>query len=242
MAYLLLMDTAEAVGSIALMSATNGEVVYSAQNTDLKSHAVKIPSLIQEGLKALSIDMSSIEAVSISTGPGSYTGLRIGFSLAKGICLGGNIPLIGIPTLTAIKEGILQQVSTITHHKTLIAPMMDARRMEVYTAFFDEKGQLLKAPFPHILGEETFRLFESYGVEKVILAGSGAAKLQIPEQLPYEVTVLDKLKAVKADFQQKLALEKWKAGEFEDLFHFEPLYLKEFQAKPSTKIKKLLNL
>jgi tRNA threonylcarbamoyladenosine biosynthesis protein TsaB len=160
--------------------------------------------------------------VVLSAGPGSYTGLRIGASLAKGICYAANIPLIAVSTLKAMATGLATQ-----QPGKLLCPMIDARRMEVYTAIFDAELNILAKEQPLVLSEETATIFD---FEKTIFFGSGAEKI---------LQINSKYNVIK-DFKQNAThlitegLAAYNRKEFADLAYFEPNYIKPFYSTSKT--------
>lgn len=176
-------------------------------------------TFVKWALEGAEIELKDLDAVSVGMGPGSYTGLRIGVSAAKGFCFGLNIPLIAINSLETMIEPFLDQNSDF------IIPMIDARRMEVYTAVFDGKtGEPVTQTEAKILDGDSFA---DYSHKKVIFVGDGAAKAQEILNLPdaaYNASVYPSAK-----YLIKSAVQKFNAQQFEDVAYFEPFYLKEFQ-------------
>ncbi len=176
-------------------------------------------TFVQWALEGAGISLKELDAVSLGMGPGSYTGLRIGASAAKGFCYGLNIPLIAINSLETLAAPFL------TTGFDLIIPMVDARRMEVYCAVYDgHSGQLLAETEAKILDQTSFMNLRS---KKILFAGDGAQKAQEVLQIPgatFNVGVLPSSK-----YLIPKAVDKFKAGEFEDVAYFEPFYLKNFQ-------------
>jgi len=174
--------------------------------------------------------MSSLDAIAVSKGPGSYTGLRIGVSVAKGLCYALEIPLIGIGTIDAM--GIftaqnLGQFSDIRLNENLLfCPMIDARRMEVYTALYNYKGERIKSVSAEIINADSFSNY--LAKNKIFFFGNGAEKCK--KQLTHPNTVFEGPLKASARFMQKLAEEKFKKNKFEDIAYFEPFYLKNFIA------------
>jgi tRNA threonylcarbamoyladenosine biosynthesis protein TsaB len=174
----------------------------------------------------LGISIGDIHAVAVSAGPGSYTGLRIGVSTAKGICFANGIPLIGIDTLAAMAH----PVTRIVEEGACIVPLLDARRKEVYTAVFRADGKVLKDSHALIVDSNPFLELLEKG--KVYFLGDGLAKLR---------SVLDHTNAVFLDMAVSaegvgfLAYKRYSDKKFEDLAYFEPNYLKEFRVIASRK-------
>lgn len=176
-------------------------------------------TFVKWALEGAEISMKDLDAVSLGMGPGSYTGLRIGSSAAKGFCYGLKIPLIAVNSMETMIEPFLDQ------NFDCIIPLLDARRMEVYTAVFDGKsGKMLTETEAKILDETSFQEFRD---KKVIFVGDGAAKAREILQLPdaeFNETIYPS-----ARYLVKKAVGKFNNKEFEDVAYFEPFYLKEFQ-------------
>lgn len=176
-------------------------------------------NFVQWALEGAEINLPDLDAVSLGMGPGSYTGLRIGSSAAKGFCYGLSIPLVAVNSLESMIEPFLNQ------NYDLIIPMLDARRMEVYTAFFDGKtGVMISETEAKVLDETSF---EDLKDKKVIFVGDGSTKAKDILQLPdadFNANIYPSAK-----FLIKKAVEKFCKKEFEDVAYFEPFYLKDFQ-------------
>ena len=170
---------------------------------------------------------SFIDAVAVSKGPGSYTGLRIGVAAAKGICFALDLPLIGINSL----EVLAGKVNLI--EETLLFPMFDARRMEVYTMVLNEKKEVLKPTFAEIITENSFNSFPKD--KKWIFMGDGAQKCKTLLNAPH-IDYRDDLKFPSTKEMIPLAWESYKVKKFEDVAYFEPFYLKEFFTNAKKKI------
>ena len=175
-------------------------------------------TFVEWALEGAGISMKEIEAVSLGKGPGSYTGLRIGASSAKGFCYGLKVPLIAVNSLETVIEPFLDQ------NYDFIVPLIDARRMEVYTAVYDGKtGKELSETEAKILDETSF---EEFNDKKILFVGDGAKKAQEIIQLPnadFNDSVYPS-----AQYLIKKTLEKIDKKEFEDIAYFEPFYLKDF--------------
>lgn len=175
-------------------------------------------TFVKWALEGAEITLNELDAVSLGMGPGSYTGLRIGSSAAKGFCYGLKIPMIAVNSLETMIEPFLNQ------NFDFIIPLLDARRMEVYTAVFDGKsGQMLTETEAKILDENSFEEFQD---KKVIFVGDGALKAKAILKLQAE---FNKNVYPSAKFLVKKATEKFQVRDFEDVTYFEPFYLKEFQ-------------
>jgi len=175
-------------------------------------------TFVEWALEGAGISMKEIEAVSLGKGPGSYTGLRIGASSAKGFCYGLKVPLIAVNSLETMIEPFLDQ------NYDFVVPLIDARRMEVYTAVYDGKtGKELSETEAKILDETSF---EEFNNKKILFVGDGAKKAQEIIQLP-NVDFNDSVYP-SAQYLIKKTLEKIDKKEFEDIAYFEPFYLKDF--------------
>lgn len=176
-------------------------------------------TFVEWALEGAEIKLQDLDAISLGKGPGSYTGLRIGASSAKGFCYGLKIPLIAVNSLETMIEPFLAQ------NYDYIIPLIDARRMEVYTAIFDgNSGEMLTETEAKILDETSF---QEYVDKKVLFVGDGATKAQEILQLPnadFNNTIYPSAK-----YLIKKANEKFLKTDFEDVAYFEPFYLKDFQ-------------
>lgn len=220
MALTLSIETSTTVCSVAL---TDGDqIVAHKKLLEDKSHASHLTILIKETLNDSGKQMSNIKAVAISEGPGSYTGLRIGVSTAKGLCYALGVPLIGVSTLKAMALEA-KQSNEVT---TMFCPMIDARRMEVYTALYDAALEEQLSPYPMILDESSFH--ETLNDSNVLFFGNGSDKFK-SLMSSSKASFIDDL-TPSAWAVGLLASEKFESGQFEDLAYFEPSYLKEFQA------------
>jgi tRNA threonylcarbamoyladenosine biosynthesis protein TsaB len=221
---LLLLETATEVCSVALSKGDN--IIASVSSHKGNSHTAHLFPFIEQVLAEGSCKISELNGVVLSIGPGSYTGLRIGASAAKGICYALNIPLIGISTLQSIVFGaILKQKEK---QKLLYCPMIDARRMEVFTALFNEKGEFVTKVENKIIDHNSF----SNELENSILCFCGNG---MPKCLPFLQHPNARFCDAPLDASNMLlpALEKYKNKQFEDVAYFEPYYFKEYVAKKS---------
>lgn len=237
---ILLIETATDVCSVAVSE--GNEILSSGHITEARSQASQLAPLIQDTVSRAGMQISGLAAVAVSSGPGSYTGLRVGVSTAKGICFGAGIPLIGIETLTAIACGTLKTgAAQEDPDGTVIIPMIDARRMEVYTALYDSSAQRISETEAVVLTPDTFSgTLEKY--HRVIFTGDGAAKYEnmLPEQ--YKDRCIFLPSHPEAADMAAAAFRALKEKKFEDTAYFEPFYLKEFiAADPSRKIEAVLH-
>ena len=216
MAYILNIETATTNCSVSLSK--EGECVVLKEDNKLNySHAESLHVFIDEVLKSAQIKPSQLNAIAVSKGPGSYTGLRIGVSAAKGLCYALDIPLISVNTLYSLAHQI--QVD-----KGMIVPMLDARRMEVYSAIYDAKHQKIRDTEAQILDESSFEEILNKG--NVYFIGNGVEKAKTLFKHENAIFVEDKLPSALQMIE--LAHNKYKKNDIEDVAYFEPYYLKEF--------------
>lgn len=233
---IILIETSTALCSAAL--AEDGVIVSYRESSAPKAHASLTAVFIQEMLSERGLTVADCDAVCVSKGPGSYTGLRVGVSTAKGLCFGSGRPLLAVGTLdTLVAQAQMscaagcdgQDFADSTISPRFIIPMIDARRMEVYTAVF-ENGHQITETAPMIIDENSFAEYLEQG--PCLFIGDGAGKCA------------DLLKHPNARFLQchpqasamlAPALAAYRAGDFQDVAYFEPFYLKEFVATVSKK-------
>ena len=228
---LLFFETATEICSVSLSK--GDEIVASVCSHKGNSHTENLFPFIEQVLAKGKCKISEIEGVVLSVGPGSYTGLRIGASAAKGICYALNIPLIGISTLQSIVFGAMSQQKK--EQNVLYCPMIDARRMEVFTALFDKNGEAVTEVESKIMDEYAFASELENHV--IYFCGNGMLKCRPILQHPnarFTDAPLNSLNMLLP------ALVKYKNRQFEDIAYFEPFYLKEYIAK-KTAIKGLVS-
>jgi len=234
MAKLLLIETATEVCSAAL--SVNGEVVAFREKTEGFRHSELLTVFIGQLFQETGIAVNQLDAVCVSRGPGSYTGLRIGVSVAKGICFALNIPMIAISTLSSMACYTARNIDNLTDTGTsdfLLCPMLDARRMEIYTALFDRTGHQLNEIAARIIQGNSF----SGELEKgrVIFFGNGASKCR--EIIKSQNALFLEGIFASARFMSVLAEESYNKKQFENVAYFEPFYLKDFIATvPKNKV------
>ncbi len=217
MAILLNLETATTNCSVSI-SKDDQIIALKENNAENYSHSEQLHIFIKEALQEASLSFSDIEAVSISKGPGSYTGLRIGVSAAKGLCFSLDVPLISIPTLESMARQVELQAGEI------VIPVLDARRMEVYSCVYDADYQEIRETRAEIIDEGSFAEYAS--ASKVYLIGSGAEKCRGVLEHPnfqFEETIVPSAREM-----APLAFKKFQAKQFEDVAYFEPYYLKDF--------------
>ncbi len=222
---ILCLETSTAVCSVSLVD--NGNVIALRESLDGQNHAEKITIFIDEVMKEAGVAYKDLDAIATSMGPGSYTGLRIGVSTAKGLCYAMEKPLIAIDTLAAMAHGFVSnQLSAFSFQlSTILCPMIDARRMEVYTAFFNEKLERTSETEALVIDENSF--MELKQNNHLYLFGDGADKLASLFENENNITVVEKFHC-SAAYMAKLADEAFKNKQFVDVAYFEPFYLKNF--------------
>lgn len=223
---ILHIETATEICSVAL---SQGDLLLQVIDYDQSfSHAEKLMELINEVLEGNRLKTSDLDAVAVSIGPGSYTGLRIGVSTVKGLAYAMEIPVIAISTLSSIALGAKKSVNINGSYK--IAPMIDARRMEVYTALYDWEGVRLNEVHSEILDENSFREF--LVKEPILFCGNGSNKFKPLVEGNSNALFSDA--TLSAQNMVQPALIKYKNEEFEDTAYFEPFYLKDYIPVKST--------
>jgi tRNA threonylcarbamoyladenosine biosynthesis protein TsaB len=218
MNWILHLETATKACSVAL-SADGKLIAVKEDLTHDYSHSENLTLFIEEVLKEAGISVKDLKAVSVASGPGSYTGLRIGVSTAKGLCYALNIPLVAVDALYS-----LAAIAADKYPDSNLCPLIDARRMEVFNALYDPQLVQLKPISADIIDDTTYHEFEPF-----MFFGDGAAKLQ--EIWKDRDCKIDIEIHSSATGQVKRAYEKFLAGEFEDVAYFEPFYLKDFMTK-----------
>lgn len=215
MNYILNIETATKNCSVSL--ARNGEtILYKEIAEQGYSHAEKLHVFIEEILKESQIDIKLLKAVAVSKGPGSYTGLRIGVSTAKGLCYALGIPLIAVDTLAVLAQAV-------TQNNGLIVPMIDARRMEVYSAVFDQNYNKIKEVQAEILTENSY----SEVTDTIYIVGDCQEKCKTVLTRSNFV-FLSEIIFPSAQEMSALSYAKFLQNDFEDVAYFEPFYLKDF--------------
>lgn len=222
MALILQIETATRSCSVAL--AQDGILLAKKERNEANIHASSITVFVEELMQDQGKTYADLNAIAVSIGPGSYTGLRIGVSTAKGLCFGLDIPLIGTSTLEAMAAAQKERANS----GALLCPMIDARRMEVYMALYDADMNNIEPVKAQILDEHTF---EAYNNE-IIIFGDGAEKCK---ELYSNAKFSFAEHVNSAADLSELAFKKYQQKDFEDLAYFEPYYLKDFIATVSKK-------
>lgn len=228
---IILIETSTALCSVAL--AEDGVVTAYRESSAPKAHASLTAVFIQELLSERELTLADCDAVCVSMGPGSYTGLRVGVSTAKGLCFGSGKPLLAVGTLDtlvaqAASDAVAGEGDESPAYRFII-PMVDARRMEVYTAVF-ENGRQITETAPAIIDENSFAEYLEQG--PCLFIGDGAGKCADVIKHP-DATFLQCWP--KASSMVEPALAAYRSGDFKDVAYFEPFYLKEFVATVSKK-------
>jgi tRNA threonylcarbamoyladenosine biosynthesis protein TsaB len=224
MSLLLQIETATTACSVALTE--DGRLLALRELNERNRHAEVITLFIDEVMHEAGKSWPQLDAVAVSCGPGSYTGLRIGVSTAKGLCYAAGKPLIAIETLPAMASGLAKD-RDLKESGELLCPMIDARRMEVYTALYTADGECVMPVAAKIITADSFA--EELAQQKVIFFGDGAAKCrQVLAHQPNAVFITDFVNSARS--MTDLAALKFERRQFEDVAYFEPFYLKDFIA------------
>ena len=229
MSYILNIETSTDVCSVAISD--SGQVIFNKEDHSGPNHAVKLGVYVDEALDFLDSHGLPLEAVAVSCGPGSYTGLRIGASMAKGICYGRGVKLIAVPTLELMAVPVLLGEHP-EEEDALIIPMLDARRMEVYAEVLDRALKVVRPIQADIVDADTYK--EYLDKHPVYFFGNGAAKCMETINHPnaHLVEGIEPLAKNMAPLAEKRFVE----GKFEDVAYFVPFYLKDFVAKMPKKL------
>jgi tRNA threonylcarbamoyladenosine biosynthesis protein TsaB len=231
MALILNIESSTEVCSAAL--AREGKILDVLEDITGQNHSMLMTVYIEELLKKNNIAPDQLEAVAVSAGPGSYTGLRIGVAAAKGICYALKIPLVAITSLASMAHQVItnREKYQLSSGPMLFCPMIDARRMEVYTAFFNDQEELIREIQADIIGPDSYETLLNQ--VKVVFFGNGAAKCKETIIHPNAV-FLDDIKT-SALYMAELSEKSFRGQKFEDVAYYEPFYLKDFVATIPTK-------
>ena len=205
----------------------DGAVIFSEADHEGPNHAVRLGSFVDQALSFIDSHAIPLDYVAVSGGPGSYTGLRIGVSMAKGVCYGVNVPLVSVPTLELMAVPVLLYKDI--DDDALLCPMIDARRMEVYAAVYDRSLREVRPVQADVVGEDTYR--ELLDRQPVYFFGNGAAKCKEVVRHP-NARFLDGIEPL-AKYMFPLAEKRIVREAFEDVAYYVPFYLKDFVAKPA---------
>jgi tRNA threonylcarbamoyladenosine biosynthesis protein TsaB len=231
MSLILCIETGTDICSVGL--ARDGELVSLRESDEGRDHAKNVAVFVDELLRENDVAAEELSAVAVGMGPGSYTGLRIGVSFAKGLCYGLQIPLVAVGSLDSLVQVAREDyeagiIDVEQWDDAVLCPMVDARRMEVYTQMFDAKGQSLNEVKAEIIAEDSFA--EWRNGRPFVIFGNGAAKCQEVLKDAILVNVTPSARGLAA-----LAHQRFEAGQTEDIAYFEPFYLKDFIVIPSKK-------
>ena len=230
MACILHIETSTKACSVALSE--NGSLIFHKEDIEGPNHSVVCGVFVDEALSFANSHAIPVDAVAVSEGPGSYTGLRIGVSMAKGVAYGRNVPLVSIPTLQLICVPVLLYHEEIPEN-SLLVPMIDARRMEVYSAIYDRSLKEIRGIQADIVDENSYLEYLEQG--PVVFFGNGSSKCKQVISHPNAIFI-DNIHPLACN-AAPLAEQRLRRGETASTAYFEPFYLKEFQA---TKPKNLL--
>ena len=230
MACILHIETSTSVCSVAVSE--DSHCIYHEEEHSGPNHAERLGSMVDQALSFTDSHAIPFDAVAVSCGPGSYTGLRIGVSMAKGICYGRNLQLIGVPTLELLCVPVLLGHEEIEDN-ALLCPMLDARRMEVYAALYDRSLREARPVSADVVTADTYK--EWLDERPVYFFGNGAKKCMETINHP-NAHYIDGIEPI-AKWMQPLAEKRLLNGQIEDVAYFVPFYLKDFVA---LKPKKLL--
>lgn len=226
---ILMIETSTQICSVAI---SKGKEILAIRDIDIpNAHSSRLSLLIEEILEETNLRYKDLSAIAVSKGPGSYTGLRIGVSSAKGFAYGLDIPLISVETLR-----ILQKAVKVKYPQAYALTMIDARRMEVYCSIFDEQGNIVKELSADIIEEDIYKDYFKPDKQFVVV-GDGANKCSEAFS-KYENLIFDEDIKLSTRYMSEMVYDKFVAKDFEDVAYFEPYYLKNFVAAPA-KVKGL---
>lgn len=228
MSCILNIETSTNVCSVAVSQ--GGVCLFKRVDNSGPNHAVALGVFVDEALSFVDSRAIPLDAVAVSCGPGSYTGLRIGVSMAKGICYGRGLKLIAVPTLELMAVPVLLEHEL--DDETLLCPMLDARRMEVYAGIYDRALHEVRPVQADVVDGDTYREYLDKG--KVCFFGNGACKCV--DTINHPNAVLVKGIEPLAEYMFPLAEKRMAEGRFEDVAYFVPFYLKDFVAKTPKKL------
>lgn len=227
MAVILNIETSTEVCSVNI--AVDGKLLYEKESLEGLNHSQLLTVFIEELFGESKIFPRQLDAVAVSKGPGSYTGLRIGVSVAKGLCYSLDIPLLALGTLDVMGKYAAENQKAYLQERDetiLFCPMIDARRMEVFTALYNAAGHLVEPVSAKIIDENSFSFWLSQ--HRVLFFGNGADKCK--KALTHSNALFDGPQKASARFMIRYAEEKFKNNNREDVAYFEPFYLKDFIA------------
>ncbi len=227
MARILLIETATDVCSAAI--AVDGQLLALSEEINTLQHAALLTLQIEKCVREAGIPLAELDAVALSRGPGSYTALRVGASVAKGICYALDKPLIAVPTLLALAEASQKMTGAAADEPALFVPMLDARRQEVWVAVYDEKGREIAPAQPLILENNLFLDFITPFLDnrpglRLFFSGNGMQKMEnVPK---FTSTVFSSVKNCSAQYLMEAAERFFQGSDFQEVAYFEPFYMK----------------
>ena len=229
MACILHIETSTSVCSVAVSE--DGQCIFQQEDHSGPSHAERLGSMVDEAMSFTDNHAIPFDAVAVSSGPGSYTGLRIGVSMAKGICYGRDLKLIGVPTLELLCVPVLLRRPDL-ETDALLCPMLDARRMEVYAGIYDRSLHPVRPIGADVVTAETYKPW--LDEHPVYFFGNGASKCMETINHP-NAHLIESIEPV-AKWMQPLAEKRLLNGQTEDVAYFVPFYLKDYVAKAPKKL------
>ena len=233
MATILHIETSTDVCSVAVSE--DGQVIFDQEDHSGPNHAERLGTMVDEALSFTDNHAIPFDAVAVSCGPGSYTGLRIGVSMAKGVCYGRNLKLIAVPTLELLCVPVL--LREIPEENALLCPMLDARRLEVYAGIYNRALKPVRPIQADIVDGDTYKAY--LDEHPVYFFGNGALKCQDAIRHP-NAHFIENINPI-AKWMQPLAEKRFLNEQFEDVAYFVPFYLKDFVAKKPKDLLKIKN-
>jgi len=218
---IICIETATSLCSVALCDSKG--VIALKENNEGRSHAALLTIFVQDLIQEANLRVTDLEAVAVSKGPGSYTGLRIGVSTAKGMAYAASIPLIGIGTTLSMFHGFISSEKEL-HDTDLFCPVIDARRMEVYYSVYDINGGIIKNTRAEIISEDSFS--DLPAASRIYFFGDGSSKCR--DIIKRNNIVFDDEFSISAAYMQKPVYDSFRGLRFENTAYFEPFYLKDF--------------
>ncbi|MEO8770446.1 MAG: tRNA (adenosine(37)-N6)-threonylcarbamoyltransferase complex dimerization subunit type 1 TsaB [Ferruginibacter sp.] len=229
MSLILNIDTSTETANVCI--AEDGKLLASISNPHQKDHAAFLHNAINDIIQKSSLKLNSLSAIAVTNGPGSYTGLRVGMASAKGLCYALNKPLITVGSLEVMAKTVI--AAAPQNEPALYCPLIDARRMEVYTALYNSQMKEVFTPKALILNESSFE--EILNTQKIYFFGSGAAKFEpiITNKNAFFLSIEGSMFSM-----SYLSFERFFSGKYTDLVDSEPLYIKDFHLSPDFSNKK----
>jgi len=224
MSLILNIETATEVCSVCF--ARDGEIIAIRESFEGKTHAKLLTVFIEELLEENNLRVTDFDAIAVSMGPGSYTGLRIGVSATKGLSYAADLPLIAVSTLQSLALGVSNRKEIKMNDNTWVCPMIDARRMEVYTAFFNAENESKSEISADIIDENSY--LDILNERQVVFCGNGASKCK--SSITHKNALFIDDVECSSRFMASLAEQAFLKSDFVDLAYFEPFYLKNFVA------------